>query len=95
MTTSSATVDRGRADRDRAIPLLANVALAGLTGTVGGLPTEVPLDERHGLNRECVINCDNLFTVPKAALGQRRGRLDPESAARLRDALMIALGLDD
>ena len=80
--------------RDRAIPVLANVTLAGVTGTIRGLPTEVPLDERHGLARECVINCDNLFTLPKSVLGRRRGELDPESRVRLRDALMLALELD-
>lgn len=81
--------------RDRAIPLLANVVLAGVTGTIRDLPTEVPLGKEHGLARECVINCDNLFTIPKSALGRRRGELDQEARARLRDALMIALGLDD
>lgn len=81
--------------RDSAIPLLANVCVAGVTGTIRGLVTEVPLDERHGMSRACVINCDNVFTLPKRALGRRRGRLDPEAAARLREALMLALGLDD
>ena len=81
--------------RDQAIPVLANVTVAGVTTRVRGLATEVPLDERHGLDRESVINCDNLFTIPKSAVGRLRGRLDPESAARLREALMLALGLND
>lgn len=81
--------------RDRAIPLLANVTVAAVTGTIRGLPTEVPLGKEHGLSRDCVINCDNLFTIPKSALDRRRGELDPEASARLREALMLALGLDD
>ena len=81
--------------RDRAVPLLANVTLAGLTRTIRGLPTEVPLDDRHGLAGECVINCDNLFTIPKSALGRRRGELDLEATRRLREALIIALELDE
>lgn len=80
--------------RDRAIPLLANVTVVGITGTIRGLPTEVPLGPEHGLARQCVANCDNLFTIPKRALGRRRGELDPESLARLRTALRIALELD-
>jgi mRNA interferase MazF len=80
--------------RERAIPVLANVTVAGITGTIRGLPTEVPLGEQHGLARECVINCDNLFTIPKSALGRRRGALDAESLARLASALRIALDLD-
>jgi len=81
--------------RDRAVPLLANVVLAGVTGTVRGLLTEVPLGKEHGLVRDCVVNCDHLFTLPKSALGSRRGELDPEASARLREALVVALGLDD
>ncbi len=81
--------------RDRAIPILANVTVAAITGTIRSLPTEVPLGREHGLARECVANCDNLFTIPKQAVGRRRGELDPESAARLRTALMIALDLEE
>jgi len=80
--------------RDRAIPLLANVTVAGVTRTVRGLPTEVPVGSRHGLGAESVVNCDNLFTIPKQALGRRRGELDPASLHRLRDALRIALDLN-
>jgi mRNA interferase MazF len=80
--------------RDRAIPVLANVTVAPVTGTIRGIPTEVPLGREHGLARECVVNCDNLFTIPKQAIGHRRGELDPESVVRLGDALLIALDLE-
>ena len=81
--------------RDRAIPVLANVTVAAITRTIRGLPTEVPLGREHGLARECVVNCDNMFTIPKQALSRRRGELDPESVARLRTALLIALDLEE
>ena len=74
--------------------MLANVTVAAVTGTIRGLPTEVPLGPAHGLARECVVNCDNLFTIPKRALGARRGELDPESVERLHTALRIALDVD-
>lgn len=80
--------------RDRAIPLLANVTVAAVTGTVRGLPTEVSVGKAQGLAREAVVNCDNLFTIPKSAVGSRRGELDPESLDRLRTALLIALDLE-
>jgi mRNA interferase MazF len=80
--------------RDRAIPVLANVTVAAITGTVRELPTEVPVGAMQGLSRESVVNCDNLFTIPKQALGRRSGELDPESLHRLRAALMIALDLE-
>jgi mRNA interferase MazF len=74
--------------------VLANVTVAAVTGTIRGLPTEVPVGPEHGLAREGVVNCDNLFTIPKTALGARRGLLDPESVERLGTALRIALELD-
>ena len=77
------------------IPVLANVTVAAITRTIRGLPTEVPLGREHGLARECVVNCDNMFTIPKQALSRRRGELDPESVARLRTALLIALDLEE
>jgi mRNA interferase MazF len=80
--------------RDVAIPFLANITVAGVTGTVRGLPTEVPVGKGQGLEGDCVVNCDNLFTIPKSAIGRRRGELDPESLARLREALLIALDLE-
>lgn len=79
--------------RERAIPVLANVTVALITGTVRGLPTEVPVGLRQGLRRESVVNCDNILTLPKAALRNRRGQLDPESTRRLDAALRVALGL--
>ena len=80
--------------RDVAIPVLANVTVAAVTSTIRGLPTEVPLGREHGLSEDCVVNCDNLFTVSKRALGARRGELDPAALERLRGALRIALDVD-
>jgi mRNA interferase MazF len=71
------------------------VTVAAVTGTIRDLPTEVPLGRTQGLARDCVANCDNLFTIPKRALGGRRGQLDPESLTRLRAALMVALDLEE
>ena len=80
--------------RNRAIPLLRNVCVAAVTSTIRELPTEVPLGSGEGLARECVVNCDNLFTLPKRALGRRRGALGPEQLDELNRALRIALELD-
>ena len=79
--------------RDTAIPVLSQIVVALVTGTVRGLPTEVPLGPEHGLARESVVNCDNLFTLPKQALGRRRGTLGPAETVRLDEALRVALGL--
>lgn len=80
--------------RESAIPVLSQVVVALVTSTIRDLPTEVPVGREHGLDRDSVVNCDNLFTVPKQALGARRGQLDPAAFRRLREALVIALQLD-
>lgn len=80
--------------RNRAIPILTNVTIVEVTGTIRGAPTEVLLGENEGLRRECVASCDNLQTVPKSSLRQRVGALGPEATFRLDHALRIALGLD-
>ncbi len=80
--------------RERAIPFLANVTVAAITRTVRQLPTEVAVGPEQGLRAISVVNTDNLFTIPKASLGARRGALDPAGEQALNEALAIALGLD-
>jgi mRNA interferase MazF len=80
--------------RERLIPYLSGVTVAQVTSTIRGLPTEVPLGREHGLDYDSVVNCDNLATVPKAALTRHRGALGPVELARLRAALRLALELD-
>jgi mRNA interferase MazF len=83
------------ATRDVAIPVLANVTVALVTRTVRGVRTEVALGTEQGVVDDSVVNCDNLFTVPKRALGRRRGALGPDRVRLLNDALRVALELDE
>lgn len=80
--------------RGRAIPLLRNVCVVAVTSRIRDIPTEVALGTANGLARECVANCDNLFTIPKRSLDHRRGELAPDQLRRLNDALRVALELD-
>lgn len=80
--------------RQVAIPVLTNVTVALVTTTVRGVRTEVPVGEPHGLDRESVVNCDNVLTVPKSALVRHRGSLGVADIGRLNDALRVALELD-
>jgi len=80
--------------RQVAIAFLADVTVASITSRMRGLPTEVRLDHAQGLDHDSVVNCDNLFTVPKTVVGRVRGELDPAQVHQLDTALTIALGLD-
>lgn len=81
------------ATRDTAIPLLTNVACALVTSTFHGHVAEVEVGPREGLRRDSAVNCDNIFTLPKAVLTRRRGRLGPAKIQEFDRALTIALGL--
>ena len=80
--------------RDDAIPALRSLTVAGITSRIRGLSTEVPVGGTEGLAHESVVNCDNLFTLPKSGFGRYRGSLGPEATHRLNRALRVALGLD-
>jgi len=80
--------------RQVAIPFLANVTVAAITTRARGLPTEVRLDRDQGLAHDSVVNCDNLLTVSKTAIGRTRGQLGPEQTYELDSALATALQLN-
>jgi mRNA interferase MazF len=70
------------------------VTVATITRKARGLSSEVELDERDGLPRPCVANCDDLTTIAKARLIRRVGRLSEVKLMELEEALKFALQLD-
>jgi mRNA interferase MazF len=68
--------------------------VATVTARARGLPSEVSLDERDGLPRQCVVNCDDLSTILKARLERRVGRLSEPKILELDEALRFSLQLD-
>ncbi len=76
--------------RSGVLPLLTNVTVAPITRTVRGIPTEVPVGRRNGLDAEGVVSCDNLVTIAKSGLGRHVGFLlddqEPALAAAIRHA---------
>jgi mRNA interferase MazF len=79
--------------RQEAIPVRTNVTVAIVTSSVLGHPAEVPLNSEAGLDHPSVANCDELYTIPKRALGRKRGELRYEEIRSLDEALAVALGL--
>lgn len=74
---------------------LANVTVAPITTTVKGLSTEVPVGRRNGLDHDCVASCDNITTVPQAALGRHVGMLFDDQERALTQAIRNAFALSD
>lgn len=81
------------ATRDSAIEVISSVVCALVTGTFHGHVAEVPIGREEGLDHDSAVNCDNLFTLPKAVLTRRRGRLGAAEIRRFDQALAVALGL--
>lgn len=74
-------------------PHLSNVTVAPITTTIRGLSTEVTVGPRNGLNRECVISCDNITTIPADSLGRQLGLLLAEQEPELTEAIHHAFDL--
>lgn len=80
--------------RDVAIPVLREIVVVLVTSTIRGHLAEVSLGPGHGLDHECVANCDQIFTIGKHRLSRYRGRLAAAELVRLDEALRYALGIE-
>lgn len=65
--------------RTDAAAVLNRLAIAPVTRTVRGIPTEIVLGPEQGLADECVASFDNLQPISRRLLTQRAGALDLHS----------------
>ena len=72
----------------------ANVTVAELTRVVRELPCEVPLRVSDGMPVDCVINTDNIHTIPKDRLRARITAVPEEGLFALGQALRYSLDLE-
>lgn len=77
--------------RDPVADRIGSVVVAALTRTVRGLVSEVELSaEEDGVPTDCVVNFDNVHTLPRDAFRRMVVRLRPpkvsEACRGLRDA---------
>ena len=81
--------------RSPAIALLDSVVIVMITTRIRDIPSEVYLTpQEDGMLRECVVNCDNIFTVRKRELGKQITALSAERMNDVDDALAYALGMN-
>lgn len=80
--------------RELVRPHLARVTVAPITTTARGLSTEVRVGRANGLAADSVVNCDNIVTVPVAALGPRIGIFLAAQEHALTEAIRAAFDLD-
>ena len=79
--------------RDAAYRVRTSVTVAVITRTIRGIPVEVLLDESDGLRTRCVVNLDDILTIPMALLEERITLLTREKMAQVRQAILFALDL--
>lgn len=80
--------------RDAVLERIGAVVVALVTRTVRGLDTEVVVGRREGLPRRCIVNLDNILTVPRERLTRLMGALARERIAELNRAIKVSLGIE-
>src|SRR5579862_4681180 len=81
-------VGRTGAMRRRQRAIVALITCEGI-----GVPTEIPVGPEHGLDRDSVVDCEDLFTLAPDAFVSRIGDLDSNTLASLNEALRLALDI--
>ena len=71
----------------------STVTCAPVYSRFDGLSTQVPVGIEEGLKHDSSIHCDELVSLPKAALTDYVGCLSPERLHELDRALAFALEL--
>lgn len=79
--------------RDAAYRVRTSVTVGLITRTVRSIPVEVPLGKEDGMPVRCVINLDDILTIPRACLKERLAVLSPQKMTAVSRAVRFALDL--
>jgi mRNA-degrading endonuclease toxin of MazEF toxin-antitoxin module len=71
-----------------------SITVGIITRTVRGIPVEVPLDVEDGMPEKCVINLDDIMTIPKSLLSERITTLPRTKMVLVAKAILFALELE-
>ena len=80
--------------RDAAYRVRAAITVAPVTRTIRHIPVEVLLDRSDGIPARCVVNLDDITTLPKVLIKQRLTALSAEKIHEIDEAIQFALDLD-
>lgn len=79
--------------RDAAYSVRTSVTAAVITRTIRDIPVEVLLGQEDGMPIECVVNLDNILTMPKSRLTERITTLSAEKMTAVVKTIVFALDL--
>jgi mRNA interferase MazF len=80
--------------RDAAYRVHPAITVAPVTRTIRNIPVEVILDRSDGMPARCVVNLDDITTLPKVLIKQRITALSMEKIQQIDEAIRFALDLD-
>jgi mRNA interferase MazF len=80
--------------RDSAYRVRAAGTVAPVTRTIRNIPVEVLLDRIDGMPTRCVVNLDDITTLPKSLVKQRITLLTAEGIHQIDEATRFALELE-
>ena len=80
--------------RDAAYRVRSAITVAPVTRTIRNIPVEVTLDRSDGMPARCVVNLDDITTLPKVLIKQRITALSTEKIQQVDQAIRFALDLD-
>ena len=73
----------------------ATVVCAPIFTTRAGIETQVPVGVAEGLKHDSAVHCDELVSLPKAALTNYLGALSGAKMESLNRSLKVALAIED
>jgi mRNA interferase MazF len=79
--------------RDVAYRVRTSITVAIVTRVARNIPVEVPLGPEDGMPQQCVVNLDDILTIPKARLAERITTLSPQKMTAVARAIIFALDL--
>lgn len=79
--------------RGMAYQVRTSITVGVITRTIRCIPVEVPLDVEDGMPEKCVINLDDIMTIPKSLLSERITTLHRNKMALVAKAISFALEL--
>lgn len=79
--------------RDAAYNVRTSVTVAIITRTIRNIPVEVLLGQGDGMPAKCIVNLDDILTIPKSRLTERITTLSVEKMTEVAKAIIFTLDL--
>ena len=79
--------------RNAAYKVRTSATVAVITRSIREIPVEVIIGPEDGMPSRCVINLDNILTIPKSTLTERITTISSEKMSKVDKAIIFALDI--